>query len=197
VPKARFTAADLAYLADNYVRLADLCEGRAETPVEVERLIARGQLPKPSYVLDDGTGLFPTEYFALPDEAGGVARLEGHFRARHVQAWATANAGSVTTDADWHAYLEGTHGVCLREVTPEAIVRKSMLVSSLCELLMLARPRSEDWREAVRDQVGELDRLERGFAPDYERAEWNERAPTRDLLVRFARRRYPSVFADG
>jgi hypothetical protein len=197
VPKATFTAADLAYLFESYLPLAELCEGRPETPDEVERLISQGRLPKPSYVLGDGTGLFPGDYFELVDQAGGVEPLESDFRARHAQAWAKEHAHLDAVDADWQAYLDGTYGICLREVTPEAIVRKSVLVSSLCELLMLARPRSRDWRDKVRDQVDELDRLERRFAPDYERAEWNERPPTRDLLVRFARHRYPSVFADG
>jgi hypothetical protein len=43
--------------------------------------------------------------------------------------------------------------------------------------------------------VTELDELEREFAPDYDRAEWHDRPPTRDLLINEARRRFPEVFA--
>ena len=74
-------------------------------------------------------------------------------------------------------------------------MRKAVLVSSVCELLRLPRPRSSDWRSALGEQIDELDRLERGFAPDYDRADWNERPSTRDLLIRFARHRYPGAFA--
>lgn len=197
MPKARFTAGDLAYLSESYVPLGQLCEGRAETRDEVERMVSRGQLPKPSYVLDDGTGMFPADYFALVDDAGGVERLERHFRTRHREAWAKEHAQHGAADADWHAYLDGTHGICLREVTPETIVRKAGLVSSVCELLMLPSPLSGRWRSAVRGQVAELDRIEREFAPDYDRADWNERPPTRDLLIRFARHHFASAFADA
>jgi hypothetical protein len=85
----------------------------------------------------------------------------------------------------------------MRDVTPETIVRKNDLVSSLCELLALARPNSPDWREALRTQVDELDALERQFTPDYDRGDAQERLPTRDLLIEAARDRYPDVFAEA
>jgi hypothetical protein len=53
-------------------------------------------------------------------------------------------------------------------VTPETIARKTKLVTSLCELLVLAKPRDPDWRERLRREVDDLDGLEREFAPDYE-----------------------------
>jgi Family of unknown function (DUF6058) len=90
----------------------------------------------------------------------------------------------------WRAY-----GVCLRELTPETIVRKTDLVSSLCELLVLARPTSREWRRSLREQVEELDELERNFAPDFDRGAGQERLPTRDLLITAARERYPDVFS--
>ncbi len=80
-------------------------------------------------------------------------------------------------------------------MTPETIVRKSMLVSSLSELLMLPRPLNADWRRALRAQVDELDSLEREFAPDYDRGDNQDRPPTRDLLINTARERYADVFA--
>ena len=72
-----------------------------------------------------------------------------------------------------------------------------MLVTSLCELLVLARPRNPEWRAALRGQVEQLDALEREFAPDYDRSEEQERTPTRDLLIEAARQRFPDVFREA
>jgi len=192
----RLTAADIAYTRDNYVTLPELCADRPETPEQVERLIAEGVMPRPTYVLEDGTGFFPHDYFRLADEAGGPDNLRTDFVAR----WLTARQAAQAADAleqDWEFYLAGTWGVCLRDVTPETIVRKNDLVSSLCELLVLARPNSPDWRDALRTQVDELDALEREFSPDYDRGDQQERPPTRDLLIAEARERYPDVFAEA
>jgi hypothetical protein len=185
----RYTEADLAYFAANYHTLEELCAGTAESPEDMRRMIEERRLPQPSYVLPDGTGMFPADYFRLVDEAGGVDTLREHFAARH-----RAAEGS-DLEQDWAMYLDGTWGVCLRDVTPETIVRKNSLVSSLCELLVLARPRYEDWRQALREQVDELDELEREFSPDFDRSEEMDRLPTRDLIVAAARERYPEVFA--
>ena len=179
-----FTEADLAYLAANYVTLEQLCEGRAESPEEVRALIVERRLPQPSYTLPDGTGMFPADYFRLVDEAGGVDGLREHFAARH------RAAGGVDPTDDWETYLNGTWGVCLRDVVPETIVRKNTLVTSLCELLVLARPRAAEWRQALRVQVDELDGLERPFTPDYDRSDQVDRLPTRDLIIAAARERY-------
>ncbi|TML50828.1 MAG: hypothetical protein E6G21_08865 [Actinobacteria bacterium] len=81
-------------------------------------------------------------------------------------------------------------------MTPEAIVRKAGLVSSLCELLVLERPADPEWRERLRTEVDELAELEREFSPDYDRSEERfGRKPTRDLIVAAARERYPDVFS--
>ncbi len=191
--EARFTAADVAYIRNNYVTLAELCAGRAESVADVEALIAAGHLPRPSYVRDDGTAMFPHDYFRLVDDAGGPAALPAHFAARHSAAVQANGAGDEFAD-DWAAYLDGTYGVCLREVTPETIVRKTVLVASLSELLRRPRARDGDWRRVVREQVDELDELEREFAPDYDRGSDRE-PPTRDRLIRAARERYPDLFA--
>jgi Family of unknown function (DUF6058) len=184
-----FTQADLHYLAANYVSLEELCAGRAEAPADVEALIAERRLPQPSYVLPDGTGRFPADYFRLVDEAGGVDGLHEQFAVRH------RAAEGRDLEQDWAMYLDGIWGICLRDVTPETIVRKNTLVTSLCELLVLARPRDEDWRSALREQVDELDELEREFSPDFDRSEEMDRLPTRDLIITAARERYPEVFA--
>jgi hypothetical protein len=185
-----FTEADLEYIHAGYVTLDELCAGRDETPDLVRRLIGEGQLPRASYVLDDGSEMVPLDYFRLADEAGGAERLREHF-AQRLRA-----AGDDDVDGQWEGYLSGIYAVCLREVSPETIARKTKLVSSICELLVLAKPSNPEWRERLRRDVDELDGLEREFAPDYDRNE--ERfgcKPTRDLLIVAARERFPDVFA--
>lgn len=195
MPESTFTDADLAYISGNYVTLDALCADRPESVDEVRALIAQRRLPGPSYVLDDGTGMFSPDYFRLVDQAGGAERLREHFAARHRAATRAACRDTEELEADWSAYLDGTYGVCLHEVTPEAIVRKTALVSSICELLTLAQPRSAKWRQTLREQVDALDVLERDFAPHFDRSEEQRRLPTRDLLIAAARERYPDVFA--
>jgi hypothetical protein len=190
-----FTVADVDYIKANHLTIDALCANRSESPVALEALINARRLPRPSYVLDDGTAMFPSDYFRLVDEAGGVDALPEHFAARHRKAARVERAAADEVERDWEAYLDGTYGICLREVTPEAIVRKTALVSSLSELLMLPCPRNADWRRALRDQVDELDALERAFSPDYDRSEEHERLPTRDLLIGAARERYSDAFA--
>ena len=185
-----FTDADLAYIHAGYTTLDELCADRDESPADVRRLIEERRLPRPSYVLDDGTEMYPHDYFRLLDEAGGAERLRPHFEDR------LRAAGDEDVDEQWEGYLSGIYAVCLRDVTPETIARKTKLVSSLCELLVLAKPRDPDWQGRLRREVDELDELEREFAPDYDRNE--ERfgcKPTRDLLIAAARERYPAVFA--
>ncbi len=188
------TAADRTYIGANYLTLEALCQDRPETPAEIAALIEKRRLPRPSYVLEDGTGMFPADYFRLVDEAGGIEALEGHFAARHRQATLAREGAARERQRDWEWYLDGTWGICLRDVTPETIVRKNTLVASVSELLMLPRPGSEDWRVALRKQVEELDALEREFAPDWDRGHEQERPPTRDLLIAAARERYPELF---
>jgi hypothetical protein len=188
---ATLTDADVAYIAANYVALPDLCRGRTTTSAGVEELIEAGLLPKASYALRDGTGMFPADYFALVDEAGGPDRLRDHFEDRFLAA-----GGKPTELGDfWSAYLEGIWGVCLRTVSPETMVRKSNLVDSIDALLEEPHPEDAGWRERLRHGVDELDEIEREFAPDYDRNGRFGRPPTRDLLIKVARERFPDIFA--
>jgi hypothetical protein len=185
-----YTAADLDYLRENYFTLEQVCAERPERPEEIRALIAEGRMPKPSYVLDDGTELFPADYFRFVDEAGDPGALRARFAER-----LEAAGGAEDLDLHWRTYMDGVYGVCLWDVTPETIARKAKLVSSISELLMLARPAEDDWRRRLRDEVEELDALERQFTPDYDRDEARfGRKPTRDLLINAARERYPKVF---
>jgi hypothetical protein len=186
-----YTAADLEYLRANYLTLEQVCAERPESPDEIRALIAKGRMPKPSYVLDDGTDMFPADYFRFVDEAGGPDALRARFAER-----LEAAGGADDLGLHWQSYMDGIYGVCLWDVTPETIARKAKLVSSISELLMLARPAEADWRQRLRDEVEELDALERQFTPDYDRDEARfGRKPTRDLLIDAAHERHPEVFA--
>jgi Family of unknown function (DUF6058) len=190
-----YTAADLEYVASEYVPLAEVCADRPESVEEVQLLIEDGRLPKPSYLLGDGTGMVPRDYFRLVDEAGGPAALRDEFERRHAAACRAEGADPGELQADWEGYISGIYGVCLREVSPETIIRKTVLVDSLTQLLAEPRPESADWRHRLREEVDELDELERPFAPDYDRnLERFGRPPTRDLLIEASRERYPEVF---
>jgi hypothetical protein len=150
----RLAAADEAYIRSSHVPLAEVAGGRLE---EVRAAMAANRVPAPAYVLDDGTEMVPPDHLAFADEEGidaGVA-----FRARY------AAAGGADPDTAWSEYLSGGYGVCLRSVTPETIACKERLVDQIEALLVEARPRDADWREALRAAVDELDEIERPFAP--------------------------------
>lgn len=192
-----YTQADLSYIREHFVTLEELCRGRPEAPAEVRSLVEQRLVPQPAYVLDDGTGMFGADHLRLVDDAGGVDGLQAHFAARHRAASDARGTDPRALPTDWDGYLRGVYGVCLRVVTPENIVAKNALVTSLCELLVLAEPASAEWRDALRSSVDELDALELPFSPDYDRDGRFGRPPTRDLLVTAARERFPGVFADG
>ena len=162
----QYSRADRVYIRSGYVTLEEACAGRPERPEQVRDSIRRGLLPQASYVLDDGAEMVPRDYFALADAAGGPERLRTEFERRYCAA---EGADPAELAEDWNGYLSGTYGVCLREVTPEAIVRKGVLVSSLTALLGTPRTDDHEWRRLVRAHVNELDSLEREFAPDYDR----------------------------
>jgi Family of unknown function (DUF6058) len=179
------SAADVAYVRANFVPLAEVAAGRDEN---VPDLVRRGLLPRPTYVLPDGTEMVPHDYLALADEAGGAERLPAEFARR-------CTALGLDAGEEWEAYLSGEYGVCLREVTPETIARKTALVSSITGLLDDPRPEDDRWRERLRTDVDALDALEREFSPDYDRSGRFPLPPTRDRLIRAARERFAEVFA--
>jgi hypothetical protein len=130
---AAFTDADVAYLRSTFATLDDICAGRPETPAEVRVLIVERRLPRPSYVLEDGTEFVPLDYFALADAAGGVDGLRDEYERRYR---ATLRRHGLSFDADlferrWEQYLDGISGMCMREVTPETIIRKRMLIDAI------------------------------------------------------------------
>jgi hypothetical protein len=177
------TAADVAYVRANYLTLDEACAGRSETPDEVRKLIARGELPQPSYVLPDGTEMVPGDYFDLAD-AG---------RQDFARRFLSAGGATADLEEEWQGYLSGAYGVCLKEQSPENIVRKDRLVRAIERLLDGPKPHDPAWSDELRTSVDELDLLERPFAPDYDRARWGP--STRDRCITAARERFPDVFA--
>jgi hypothetical protein len=128
---------DTEYICRNFRTLEQLCEGRAEEPHDVRIWISEGSLPKPTYVLDDGTEMFPPDYFELLDAAGSVDRLPEHFDGRYRAAATQAPDPDAIepVEVKWEAYRSGEYGACLHRVTPENIVAKSVLVGMISSLL--------------------------------------------------------------
>jgi Family of unknown function (DUF6058) len=189
-----FTEADLDYLRREFRTLEQICAGRAETPDEVRRLIVERRLPQPPYVLDDGTELVPPDYFALSDAGGGLDGIRDEFERRYR---AGLERYGVPFDHDlferrWEGYLDGTPAICMRDVTPETVIRKRLLIDEIERLTAEPRPDDDHWRSSLRNAVDELDAVEKPFAPDYDRARF---VPTRDTYVRDVREAYPALWS--
>jgi hypothetical protein len=158
------TDEDIAYITANFVPLRDAAV-RAE--------IAAGRLPGPAYVLDDGTEMIALDHLALAERAGGIDALNDWFEAR--------------APGEWEAYLSGEYAVCLRSVSPEAILRKDELIATIESLLRAEPPPLEPLRAVV----DELDALLRPFAP-YDRIRFGGPV-SRDRYVTAVRERFPAL----
>ena len=191
---ATFTESDIRYVIAEYRTLAELCEGRGESLAAVRVLISGGLLPEPTYVLPSGEGRFPPDYFALADEAGGATALPARFRARYLAAAAASPTAAADADEDWAGYLSGQFGVCLRSVTPEAMVEKNRLIRRIEALTAAPADADPTWRAALRGAVAALDSLERPFT-DFDRQRWGD--TSRGRHVDRVRERYPDAFAEG
>ena len=151
---------DVDYINANFVPLVDAAV-RAE--------IAAGRLPRAAYVLDDGTEMVAPDHLALVERAGGIDALRDWFEAR--------------APGEWEDFLSGEYAVCLRSVTPEAIVRKGELTDRIEALLAEGEPSAE-----LSDAVDELDALLRPFAP-YDRIRFGG-SVSRDRYVTAVRERF-------
>jgi uncharacterized protein DUF6058 len=163
------SSADLQYISEQFVPLAELTSDIEE----VRGRIAMGELPAFPY---PGHEFVPLDYFKLPLGAAFAKRYEGDGLAGHLDG-----------------LMRGVYFVCLRDATPENIVRKEQLVTSVRALLAEPAPGDSVWCDALRAQVDELDELERPFSPDYDRRRFG-RPPTRDELIAAPRRLYPAAF---
>jgi len=182
---------DIRYVLAEYHSLADLCADRDQTPAEVKALIAAGRLPAATYLLPSGDQRFPPDYFALVDEAGGVASLPDRFRARYLSAAADMPTAAVDAAEDWAGYLSGQFGVCLWSVTPESMVEKNRLIRLIEDLVDLPREHDERWRADLRAAVTALDELARPFT-DFDRLRWGDTSRARH--VDRVRARFPAAF---
>jgi hypothetical protein len=183
------TEADVNYVRANFFTLAELLAGRPERLDEIREAILGGELPRPAYVLADGTELFPADWLELLDEAGGLERMRACFETRYLAAG--GDPGELASE--WEAYQSGEYAVCLRHVTPENMLRKDRLAASLTELLDEPQPTSSEWCARLRRDVWAFDALVREFRPDYDRSGRFPVPPSRDRLVGQARRRFPDV----
>jgi hypothetical protein len=170
------TERDVAYVREAYVSLEEVCIAA------VRRWIEAGFVPRASYVLPDGTEMYPRDLLRLVEDV-----VAAHIREEFDRRCDAAEP----VDEQWQGYLSGVYGVCLREVTPETIGRKSTLVDELTAMVAEPRPEDEAWLAELRARVDALDALERPFSPDYDRLRF-ERPPTRDTLVAEPRRRWLS-----
>jgi hypothetical protein len=155
----------------------DIAYVRAEfRPLEHAELVERGLLPKPTYVLPDGTPMVPETHAAVPAE---------RFRERFLAA------GGDPEDAEdeFAAWLSGEFGACLRDPSPENIVAKGALMTAIGALLT----RDEPADAALRGAVDALDALERPFAA-YDRERFGG-STSRDRLITATRARFPELWS--
>lgn len=140
----------------------------------LEELCRRAGLPQASYVLSDGTHYYPAGYL---DQRFTV----GDFKAAGL-------------DAEDHAvFLEGTYGICLREVTPATIARKAELIVCIAGALSAPHPQDQSWCTGLRAAVDELDSLERPFT-QFDREAFG-RPVSRDTYITDVRRAFPQAFS--
>src|SRR2546423_3045775 len=98
------SASDDRYIRSSFVPLDEVCAAAGRLPSDVRELIATGRLPRPAYVLDDGTEMVASDYFALLDEAGDVDELHRQFVTRLVAA---ADATDAEAGDEWQAESRG------------------------------------------------------------------------------------------
>lgn len=186
---ATFTDSDLRYLAAEYRTLDQLCADRADQPDRIRELIADGLLPAPTYVPPDGVPRFPPDYFALVDDAGSVDALPARFRERHL----AVSGSTAEADEDWAGYLSGEYGICLWEVTPEAMAHKTRLSARIEGLLERPAPEDRTWQADLHAAVTALDAHERPFT-DFDRERWGD--TSRERLITRVMARFPAIFAE-
>jgi Family of unknown function (DUF6058) len=171
---------DIEYVRASFIPLAD----------ELRPLVARGVLPRATYVLPDGTPMVPADHARLLEDAGGDPdRVAPRFRERFVAAG--GDPGEV--EAYLASWLSGRYGACLHATTAEAIVAKDRLMDAIDALLTRPLPADAAWRGALRGAVDALDAHERPFAA-YDRERFGGPV-TRDRYINAIRERFPDVWS--
>jgi hypothetical protein len=155
----------------------------------VRDLVERGFLPRATYVLPDGTPMVPADHAALLEDAGGDPEaVATRFRDRFI----AAGGNPAEVDQEHSAWLSGEYGACLHSTSPEAIVAKGSLMTSITALLADPQTGEDRWRTALRGAVDALDAIERTFA-HHDRARFG--GPTsRDRLITRTHERFPDLW---
>jgi len=179
---------DLEYVRASYLPLTEIARREQVEPRQLGEWVEAGQLPRPAYLLPDGTPVFPPDLLDLVRSAGSVHALPEHFAQRTELAARLLGFGANTREADWEDYLSGEYGICLRQVTPETLVLKEALVERIDRALAAPRPEDPRWRRALAFEVGGLDALIRPFAR-VDRVRFG-RPTSRERLVEAPRRRW-------
>jgi len=181
--------ADLAYVCSAYVPLEALARREQGQRDRLAAWIEAGRLPRPAYLLADGTPMFPPDLLDLVRAAGDIDALPDHFARRTELGARMLGIARDTREADWEDYLSGEYGICLRQLTPETLVLKEMLVERLDRALAAPRPEDLRWRHALAFEIDGLDELVRPFA-SIDRVRFG-RPTSRERLIEAPRRRWP------
>lgn len=120
-------------------------------------------LPEPSYYDARGNAYVPQDYERQErDHARFVMRAREECRRLSFPrdyAW---------IEQAWGDYRHGLFGMCLRQATPENIVRKEWLIERIAALIEVPSD-NPAWRLSLRIAVDELDALLRPFS-EFDRA---------------------------
>jgi hypothetical protein len=155
---------DLRYVCEAYLPVEAIARREGLDAEALRGWIDAGRLPRPAYLLPDGTPMFPPDLLALAHSAGGIAALEEHFATRTELAARMVGVASATRESDWEDYLSGEYGICLRQVTPETLLLKEVLVERIGHALENPQVDDPRWRRALVFQIDGLDALLRPFA---------------------------------
>jgi len=187
-PHPSLLGEDLDYVRASYLPLVEIARREQIELGQLARWIDAGQLPRPAYLLPDGTPHFPADLLDLARSAGSVDALPEHFAQRTELAARLLGFGANTREADWEDYLSGEYGICLRQVIPETLILKETLVERIDRALAAPRPDDSRWRRTLAFDVDGLDALIRPFAR-VDRVRFG-RPTSRERLVEAPRRRW-------
>jgi hypothetical protein len=192
---SQLTGEDLEYVGSSYLPLAEIARRERVELRQLGQWIEAARLPRPAYLMPDGTPVFPPDLLDLVRSAGSVDALPEHFARRTELAARLLGFGANTREADWEDYLSGEYGICLRQVTPETLVLKEALVERIGRALDDTRPEDASWRRVLAFEIDGLDALIRPFA-GVDRVRFGQ--PTsRERLVEAPRRRWAWLRESG
>jgi Family of unknown function (DUF6058) len=187
-PHPLLSNGDLAYVRAEFLPLGQIAHREQVDTGQLSSWIESGRLPRPAYLLPDGTPVFPADLLALMRSAGGLDPLSRHFAHRIELAARMLGFSPNTRESDWEDYLSGEYGICLRQVTPETLVLKELLVERIGRALEEPRPQDHRWRRTLAFDIEGLDSLVRPFAR-VDRVRFG-RQTSRERLIEAPRRRW-------